>query len=235
MNSMEQRFGFHYYKPTPIEFCECSKVLTRRPLALLLTAAWYPLLTCLTSILATFMSHLPKCKCILNSHALGLFILFIKSSSESFPYLHPFGNGVLSSRSVFSSERTMLAIISGVDEGIVQGIPWESLPLTRVFIKERLALATFLTYYFSPQASVPLWHLNSGVGLSIPIDGHSFIASTNLIFGCNCSGWKEGAVDTLSCSSKKDRHSLLREISILNLVLGDFYCGVQAQYFEGAI
>ena len=53
--------------------------------------------------------------------------------------------------------------------------------------------------------------------------------------GCNCSGWKEGAVGTLSCRSKKDRDSLLREISILNSVLGDFYCGVQAQDFEGVV
>ena len=88
---------------------------------------------------------------------------------RSFPYLQaPFGNGVLSSRSVFSLERTLQAIISGVDEGIVQGIPWESMPLTRVFIKERLALAAFLTCYFSPQADGPLSRLNSGAGLSIP-------------------------------------------------------------------
>ena len=142
------------------------------------------------------------------------------SSSVSFPYLQaPFVSGVLSSRSVFSLERTLQAIISGVDEGIVQGIPWESLPVTRVFIKERLALAAFLTCYCSPQVDGPLSRLNSSAGLNIPVEGQSFKAGNNSIFGCNCSGWKEGAVGTLSCSSKKDRDSLLREISILNSFL----------------
>ena len=130
------------------------------------------------------------------------------SSFGSFPYLHPFGNGVLSSRFVFSLERTLLDIISGVDKGILQGILWESLPLTRVFFKERLALATFFTCYCSPQAGGPLWHLNSGTGLIIPIEGQPFIVGNNSIFGCNCSGWKEGAVDTLSYCSKKKSDSL---------------------------
>ena len=94
------------------------------------------------------------------------------SSSESFPFLHAsFVNDVLSSRSVYSPERTLLDIISGVDEGIVQGILWESLPLTRVFIKERLALAAFLTCCCSSQAGGPLWRLNSGAMFSIPVEG----------------------------------------------------------------
>ena len=157
------------------------------------------------------------------------------SSSEGFPYLHPFGNGVLSSRSAFSSERTLLAIISGIHEGIVQGILWESLPLTRVFIKERLALSAFLTCYCSPQADGPLWRLNSGAGLNIPVEGQSFITGNNSIFGCNCSGWKEGAVGTLSCRSKKESDSLLQEFSTLNFVLGGFSCGELDLEPKGAV
>ena len=76
---------------------------------------------------------------------------------------------------MFSPERILLDIISGVDEGIIQGIPWESLPLTRVFIKERLALATFFACYYSPKADDPLWHLNSGARLINPVEGQSFI------------------------------------------------------------
>ena len=120
MNLWDQRFDFHCFKPIPIDFFEGSKVLTHRPFPLLLADMWSPLLIGLTSILAAFMSHLPQRKCILSSHAPGLFILFIMSSSVSFPYLQaPFVSGVLSSSSVFSLERTLLAIISGVDEGIV--------------------------------------------------------------------------------------------------------------------
>ena len=123
MNLWDQSFDFHCFKPIPIEFCEGSKVLTHRPFTLLLADAWSPLLTSLTSILSAFMSHLPQCYCTPSSHAPGLFILFNMASSGSFPYLHaPFVNGVLSTRSVYSPERTLLAIISGVNEGIVQGI-----------------------------------------------------------------------------------------------------------------
>ena len=136
MNLWDQRFDFRCFKPIPINFFEGSKVLTHRPFALLLADTCSPLLIGLTSILASFISHLPQHKCILISHAPGLFILFIMSSSVSFPYLHaPFVSGVLSSRSVFSLERTLLDIISGVGKSILQEILWESMPLTRVFVK----------------------------------------------------------------------------------------------------
>ena len=125
MNLWDERFDFRCFETIPIDFCEGSKVLTRLPFALLLANAWSPLLTSLTSILATFMSHLPQRKCILSSHAPSLFILFNMASSGIFPYLHaPFVNVMLPSRSVYSPENTLLAVISGVDEGIVQGIPW---------------------------------------------------------------------------------------------------------------
>ena len=80
-----------------------------------------------------------------------------------------------------------------------------------------------------------MWRSNSGSRLSLPVDDQFFIAGSNSVLGCNCSRWKEGAIGTLSCRSKKDRDSLLREINILNSVFGDFYCGVQAQDFEGAV
>ena len=105
----------------------------------------------------------------------------------------------------------------------------------QVFIKERLALAAFLTCYCSPQVSGPLSRLNSSAGLSIPIEGQSFKAGNNSIFGCNCSGWKEGAVGTLSCRNKKESDSLLQEFSTLNSVLGGFSYGEQALEPEGVV
>ena len=63
------------------------------------------------------------------------------SSPRSLPHPHfTLSNG--SVRYVISLERILLDVIAGVDEGILDEIPWETLPLTRVFVKERLALAT---------------------------------------------------------------------------------------------
>ena len=56
-----------------------------------------------------------------------------------------------------------------------------------------------------------------------------------MVLGCNCSGWKEGAVGTLSCRSKKERDSLLREFSTLKSVLCGFSGAKQAQYIEGTV
>ena len=132
------------------------------------------------------------------------------SSPGSLPHPHsPLGNGVHSVRYVISLERILLDFISGVDEGILQEILWESLPLTRVFVKERLALTAFFTCFCSSQASVSIWFSNFGSGLRLYIDDQYFIAGNNSIQGCNCSGWKEGVVGTLSCRSNKDHDSLL--------------------------
>ena len=97
-----------------------------------------------------------------------------------------------------------------------------------------MALAAFLTCYCSSQVDGPLWRLNSGTVFSIPFEGQPFIAGNNSIFGCNCSGWKEGAIGTLSCHSKKENDSLQQEFSTLNSVLGGFFCGEQAQELEGS-
>ena len=112
-----------YYPPLsthPIAFCEGSKVLMYCSHAPLLVDAWSPLLTGLTLILVALMSHLLQRYYSPSSHAPGLFILFNMASFGSFPYLHaPFVNVVLPSHSVYPPEKTLLAVISGVDEGIV--------------------------------------------------------------------------------------------------------------------
>ena len=114
-----------------------------------------PIYTRLSSIPEGFNSHLPLRNYSCTSHALGLIVLLNMSSPRSLPHPHsPLGNG--SVHYVISPERILLDVITGVDEGIMQEIPWESLPLTRVFVKERLALAAFFTCLCSSQAVVSL-------------------------------------------------------------------------------
>ena len=121
---------------TPMDLHEGYPVLTHHPITPHSSAAWLPLCTGLSSILEGFITHLPRLNCSCNSHAPGLFILLNMSSPRSLPHPQPpFGNGVHFVCYVISSERILLDIISGVDEGILQEIPWESLPLTRVFVK----------------------------------------------------------------------------------------------------
>ena len=119
----------------PMDFCEGSATLTLRPNPPHSTAAWIPPCTGLSSIPEGFNAHLPWLNCSYNSHASILFVLSIMSSLRSLPHPHsPLGNA----RSVFyviSLERILLDVIARVDEGILQKIPWESLLLTRVFVK----------------------------------------------------------------------------------------------------
>ena len=69
----------------PIAFFEGSNVLKYCSHAPLLIDAWSPLLTSLTSILTSLMSHLPKSYYSPILDAPGLFILFDMASSGSFP------------------------------------------------------------------------------------------------------------------------------------------------------
>ena len=184
----------------PMDLREGSLSLTCHPIPPHSSAAWLPLCTGHSSILEGFTIHLPRLNCSCNSHAPSLIVLLDMSSPRSLPHPHsPLGNGVHSVRYVISPERILLDIIIGVDEGILQEITWESLPLTRVFVKERLALTTFFNCLCSTHARVSLWFSNSSFGLSVSIDDQSFLAGNNSTLGCNCSGWKEGVVDTLSC------------------------------------
>ena len=100
-------------------------------------------------------------------------------------------------------------------------------------MKERLTLATFFSCHCSPNAKIPMWCLNWGLKLSFPV-GEVFTVDSSLILVCNCFGWKEGAIGTLTCKSKADRDSLLREVNILRSAFGEFY-GSQIQNLEGAI
>ena len=113
-------------------------------------------------------------------------------------------------------------VISGVGEGYLTEIPWESLTFCRAFMKERLALAVLFSCHCSPSNSGPLWHLNSGLGPSFS-EGEVFSVESNLVLGCKCFGWKEGTVGTLSCKSKANKDSPLREVSFLHTTLSEFF------------
>ena len=91
------------------------------------------------------------------------------SSPRSRPHPHfTLGHGYV--RYVISPKKIPLDVIAGVNEGWLQEIPWETLPLNRVFVKERLYLAAFSTCLCSTQAGVSLWFSNLGSGLSLSID-----------------------------------------------------------------
>ena len=59
--------------------------------------------------------------------------------------------------------------------------------------------------------------LNTGSAFNIPVEGQPLIVGNILIFGCKCSGWKEGAVGTLSYRSKKESDSLQQEFTTSSL------------------
>ena len=113
---------------------EGSPALTHRPDPPHPPTTW--LLLCINhpSILAIFNAHLPWVYCSCTSHAARLFALSTMSSPRILPHPHfTLGNG--SVRYVISLERILLDVIAGVDEGVLQEISWETLPLTKVFVK----------------------------------------------------------------------------------------------------
>ena len=109
----------------------------------------------------------------------------------------------------------MLVVILGVDEGYAQEIPWESLPLIRAFIKERLALVAFLNCICSSRVVGPSWNSVSGSATSEFIVRHFLLEGNTLNFGCIFSSWKEGLIGTLSCHSRKYCDILQQEIITL--------------------
>ena len=131
-------------------------------------------------------------------------VIYTMASFRSLVYPPaPFDSPNLSHSYAVCLEKALLVVISGVDEGYAQGIPWESLPLIRCFVKERLALAVFLNYIFSSHSVVGSWRSNLVPATSDFLSGHSLFEGNTLTFGCKCSGWKEGAIGTLSCRSRK--------------------------------
>ena len=120
---------------------------------------WFPPTSISSTILPALMSHPLRIKCSPTRHTSGLILLCSMASSRSLFYLPaPFNSPNLSHSYAVCSGKALLVVISGVDEGYAQGIPWESLPLIRGFVKERLALAAFLNCICSSRAIGPSWH-----------------------------------------------------------------------------
>ena len=115
-------------------------------------------------------------------------------------------------------KRILLDVIAGVGEGWLQEIPWEALPLTMTFVKERLSLAAFSSCSYSTLTGSSLWFASIDSGPSLPSDAQSLTAEKSTILGYHCSGWKEGAVGTLSCRSKEGA-SLQQELKVLKYIL----------------
>ena len=108
--------------------------------------------------------------------------------------------------------RILQEVVTGIEGGQLYGIPWQVLPLTRSFVKERLALAT-LSNYRCKLTSV-LWSRGSGTGTDIPRFG-----SPRCILGCICSGWQEGTIGTLVFSDRQGDLVFQQELLVLNCML----------------
>ena len=119
--------------------------------------------------------------------------------STSGPLHKPLHSKVMYSLSVldqFGSHdklRILQEVVTGIERGQLHGIPWQALPLTRSFVKERLAFAAFSNCHCIFTSA--LWLRGSGSGINSTLFG-----SQRHILGCNCSEWQEGAVGTLAYS-----------------------------------
>ena len=102
----------------------------------------------------------------------------------------------------------LLNVVAGAGGGRLLGIPWHGLPLIRAFVKERLALSAFSSCQCSYPSAV--WGIDSH-GDSSPsrADRH------DKVLGCLCSGWKNDALGTLSCSDNLSVSALQQEIADL--------------------
>ena len=145
-----------------------------------------------------FMAHHPQVNCPSSSHAPSLFDHPIMYSPLSNLQVH-FCPSLGSVYHEIPPECILLDVIIGVGEGWLQEILWEALPLTMNFVKERLALTAFSSFSCSTLTGSSLWFASIDSGPRLSFDAQSLTAKKNTILGYHCSGWKEGAVETLSC------------------------------------
>ena len=92
--------------------------------------------------------------------------------------------------------RILQEVVTGIEGGRLHDIPWKALPLTRSFVKERLALAAFSICHCNYSSA--LWPVGTGSGINTTLFG-----SPRRVLGCLCSEWQEGAVGTLVCSDRQ--------------------------------
>ena len=110
----------------------------------------------------------------------------------------------------------LLNVVAGVGGGRLLGIPWHVLPLIRAFVKECLSLSAFSFCQCSyPSAS---WGTDSHVDTS-PFCEDRLVR----VLGCICSGWKKGALGTLSCTDRLGVSVLQQEIAVLRSVTRDLW------------
>ena len=102
--------------------------------------------------------------------------------------------------------------MTGIEGGRPHGIPWQALPLTRSFVKERLALVAFSNCHCNYSSA--LWPLGTGSGINTTLFG-----SLRCVLGCLCSRWQEGAVEMLVCSDRQGGSVLQQELSVLSCIL----------------
>ena len=97
----------------------------------------------------------------------------------------------------------------GIEGGKMQGIPWQALPLTHSFVKERLALAAFSNCHCN--FSSASWPLGTGFGTNSTHSG-----SLQWFLGCLYSKWQEGAMGTLVFPDRQGGSVLQQDILVLS-------------------
>ena len=105
----------------------------------------------------------------------------------------------------------LLNVVAGVGGGRLLGIPWHVFPLIRAFVKERIALSSFLCYNCCYPTA--FWGTGSQVDTS-PLREDNL----DRVFGCHCSGWQKDALGTLYCSDSQTVSALQQEIFDLRKV-----------------
>ena len=95
----------------------------------------------------------------------------------------------------------LLNVVAGVGGGRLLGIPCHVFPLIRAFVKERIALSSFLCCNCCYPTA--FWGTGSQV---------------DRVLGCHCSGWQKDALGTLYCSDSLTVSALQQEIFDLRKV-----------------
>ena len=132
-----------------------------------------------------FMGHHPRLNGPSSLHAPSLFDHLDMSSPRSSLQAH-FSPSLGSIYHEIPPKHILLDVIAGVGEGWLLKIPWEALPVTRTFVKERLALAAFSSCSCSTLTGSSLWCSNIDSGSSPPSESQSLTVEKSMILGCHC-------------------------------------------------
>ena len=82
-----------------------------------------------------------------------------------------------------------------------------------------------------------MWFSNTGSGSNLTSEAHTVNFERSTVLGCHCTGWKEGAVGTLSYKERqsKEGSSLQQELKVFNYILSGLVAENQACVLAGSV